>query len=174
MVIGVWHQNHVREVALGEPTAQRRVGIVGPHIAVDHQERTRAEQRQSAQDAAAGLERLWTFLAVLDADAKRRAVAEMRADLRAKPRQVDHDRAESGRYERREMVLDQRAAADLEQRLWPRQRERTHPFSATRGEDHRLHFATAERRSARLGSTRRSSRSTSAASSAWRPAASRT
>ena len=41
------------------------------------------------------------------------------------------------------MMLDQRASADLEQRLWPRQRQRTHALAAAGGQDHRFHVAAA-------------------------------
>jgi hypothetical protein len=78
----------------------------------------------------------------MDCDAEALAVADCGGNLLAEPRKVDHDLRESCRRERIEVMLDQRAAADFEQRLRPRERQRPHALALPGREDHRLHAVT--------------------------------
>ena len=136
-----------------------------PDVAVQHQERAIAEQRQRAEDAAARLERLGAFVAVVQPHAMAAAVAERRADLVAEPRNVDHDVARSRRRQRAQVMHDQRRAARLEQRLRACERERAHALAAARREDHRPHARDASRLACTAGSTRSATSSPSAARS---------
>ena len=82
---------------VGQRASRRRAnGVVAVDVAVDHEERRVAEQRQRVRDAAGGLERL-ALARVGDAHARTRAPSPSAASmLRAEVRVVDHELAEAG------------------------------------------------------------------------------
>ena len=90
------------------PSIQMRVGI-------DVEERRVAEQRQRLDHAAAGAEQQAALVG--DDDLRLRARGEMALDLLGEVMHVDH-RALDARFRQPvEHVIDQRLAADLDQRL---------------------------------------------------------
>ena len=111
-------------------------------------------------DAARGLERL-ALIRVRDRHAMARAVAEPCADLLAVPREVHDELADARVREPLHMVLDQRAAADLEQRLRRRVGQRPQALAA------------AGREQQRTRQHRASSHAASSWNSGWRAAARR-
>ena len=160
---------------------QLREVVVGPDIAVDHEEGCRPEHRQGAEDAATGLERDRALVAVAQTQAEARAVAERGRDRRAQPREVDDHLGDAGARQRDEVPLDERPAADLEQGLRQPVGEGPHALPAAGGEDHRPHRAghrrsTAARArrlaAARRGAASRASQAPSSASSGRRAQAS--
>ena len=79
------------------------------------EERRGAEQRQRLDDAAAGIEQ---FVALVgDDDLRRPAAGEMALDLVGEMMDVDHGGLDAGRRQPVEHVIDQRLAADRDQRL---------------------------------------------------------
>src|SRR6185295_12155923 len=90
-------------------------------------------------DAPGGLERRLAFVAVSNRDSEAAAVAEVVANLRAAVRKIDDDLGHAARSEPRDVMLDQRPAADREQWLRLRRGERAHALAAPGCEDHRFH-----------------------------------
>ena len=110
------------------------------------------------ENAAAGLERHRALLAPADRTPNSRAVAERGAQLRAQPGEIDDHFAYAGARQRGEVPGDERAAADLHQRLGQRVGERPHALAAAGGEQHRLHARAAalpRRGDARVGARQR-------------------
>jgi hypothetical protein len=67
------------------------------------------------------------------------AIAERRFDLFAEMGMIDHHLAPAGGGQPFEVPGDQRLAAGAQQRLRRVVGERSQPFTAAGGEDHRLH-----------------------------------
>ena len=78
MVRRVRHQHQVGKHAVGEGPGVE--AVLAKHVAVHQPERLRAQQRQGAMDAAAGLQRRVALLAVAHADAEAAPVADVIAD----------------------------------------------------------------------------------------------
>src|SRR5262245_27236084 len=87
----IWHQHEMRDVRRRESRYLCRQIVVGPDVAAHDDECVGAEQRQRAMNATAGLERDFALVAVLEAHAETRAISQCFANLRALPREVDHD-----------------------------------------------------------------------------------
>jgi hypothetical protein len=113
----------------------------------------RPEQRQSSQDAAAGFERALRLLAETDLHAEALAATQCAADELALPREIDDDAFDARARQCLEVILDERLAADFQQRLRPRVGQRAHPFAAPGGQDHGAHSASRAKASS-AGSTR--------------------
>jgi LPS-assembly protein len=112
---------------------------VGKHIGIHEHERLGTEQWQRVDDPAAGFERDIAFVAVSNRETKALAITEALADLSAAEREIDDDVAYACVPEPHEMVLDQRTAADVDQRFRQTLGQRTHSFATTGGEQHRFH-----------------------------------
>ena len=65
-------------------------GIIGPHIAVDHQKRLRTEQRQGLEDAAAGFQCVGRLRGIDDTQSPCSAITQYRRQLRAQMAGIDH------------------------------------------------------------------------------------
>ena len=153
-------------------TDQRVVREVGEDVAVDHDERRVAQQRQRVRDAAGGLERLG-LRRVVQPQAEPVAIAQRRFDEGPEVRVIHDDVAHAGRGELVEMPRDERTSARGQQRLRQRIGQRAHALAATGREDHRDHrqnvYPVSETRP-----SMRSSSGMSCASSVYRPATPRT
>ena len=112
--------------------------VVGPDIAVDHQERLIAEQPQRPVNPAAGFQG-FTLGRIADGHAETAAVAQIVFDLLAEPGVVDHQFIETRGGQRTNVVLDQRHAGGANQRLRRVQRQRAQPLALAGGQNHRLH-----------------------------------
>ncbi len=161
IVLRIGHQHQVRLVlarqAARERLAQTGVRILHPHVAVQHQERLdahRAQQRQRAKNATAGFKWLGDFLAVGNLQPVPRTIAERRRNLFPQPRDIDDDLVEARRGKRAQVMLDQGLPADLEQRLWTREREGAHALALPRREDHRPQCESPSSFATTAGSTR--------------------
>jgi hypothetical protein len=88
-------------------------------------------------------------VAVDDAQAVTRTVAEHVRDHVAQPRGVDDHLSKAAGRETFEVIFDQTFATDTQQWFGLGVRERTHPFAATRGQDHGLHGRLTCERAAR-------------------------
>jgi lipoic acid synthetase len=117
MMRWIRHEDEAREIVGAERVglAQRLETVVGPHVAVDDDERIDTEERQRAVDPAAGLERACPFVRVADLEPETVPVAERGTHLIAEPREIDDDLAHACGCERDEQMLDEwphaRAAA---------------------------------------------------------------
>jgi hypothetical protein len=129
----VCHHHQVRHRARAR--GQAREVVVGPHIAVDADERGVAEHAQRVQHAAAGLQRLGAFVRVVQAQSPARAVARVPARSGSgQPRDVEHHLAHSDRGELLQVPLDQALAARaLSKRLGRVVGERAHALALARG-----------------------------------------
>ena len=100
------------------PASQRRLGRT-PSSQKESELRSRngalAEQRQRPLDAAAGLKQRVALVG--DDDLRRAAGLQMRLDPVGEMVDVDDGRLDAGRGEAVEAMVDQRAAADLDERL---------------------------------------------------------
>jgi len=80
-----------------------------------------------------------------DVYAEALAPAQRATDQLALPGEVDDDLGDARARQRFEVILDERFAADFEQRLRLRIGERAHAFAAPRGQDHGAHSASRAR-----------------------------
>jgi hypothetical protein len=127
---------------VGEPirvARQVHEGVITPDVAVDHQEGLGTEQRQRLQDATTGLQRPLGLDRVADRHAVLAAIAEHGLDLVAEVGVVDDEVTDTRRGQRFEVVDDQRAAGDRQQRLRRGVGQRPHALAAAGGQDHRPH-----------------------------------
>ncbi|KZC36830.1 UNVERIFIED_ORG: hypothetical protein RHOFW104R5_25530 [Rhodanobacter sp. FW104-R5] len=162
MVCGVVHHQQVRQA--GRLGGQGGIVGVAPHVAADHQERLRSQQRQRVEHAAAGFQRQRPLVGVADAQAPARAVAQRVGKLFGEVRGVDHHVVHAGRGQLFQVPRDQRLAPHRQQRLRRAVGQRAHAFAQAGGEDQRVsHAATGKRRS-RPPARRRSNAAKSASS----------
>jgi hypothetical protein len=121
----------------GAVARQQRTEVdVDDDLAIHHQERRVAEQRQGAADAATGAEQV-RFARVHDVCAQRRAVAELALDHLAVVEQVHHDVAHAVADQVRDGVTNQRDVGHRQERLGPLRRQRAEPRAHAGSEDHR-------------------------------------
>ncbi len=114
MVIRIRHENQMSEVAAaGQRGRDRASGgeiIFAINIAIDHQNRAGAEQRQGLRDAARGFQR-FALARIANRNAERAAVAEHGLDLSAEMRVVDHELGDSRPRQPFDGPSDERFAA---------------------------------------------------------------
>src|SRR3984893_18855390 len=81
---------------------------IGIDIAVDDAYRPARQMRQRAENSAARIKSARRLNAVDNGRAVARAVAQIAADLRAQPRQIDHDALYARAEQTHDMTFDQR------------------------------------------------------------------
>ena len=133
----VRHQHQVRPVAFHR--AQPAEGVIGPDIAVHHQEWPVAKQGQGFEDSTPGFKCLGLFVRPVNVKAPAGAVPQRRGQQVAEMTLVDDHFPESGSGQRFDVVLDKCLAAQLDQRLGQRIGQRAQALSATGGQDHGAH-----------------------------------
>ena len=104
-------------------------------IGVAEKEWRIAENGQRLFDRAALIEQ--QIALVGNDDPGRAVIGEMRFDLISQMMHVDDRRADSGERKTIEKMIDHRLAADLDERLGDRLRQRPHPHAAPRRKNHR-------------------------------------
>jgi len=134
IVIRVGHQDQVSET-VGRTMEVRKIDIA-PHVAVDHQERPGAEEREGIEDTPTGLQGRIALLRVGDVEAVSTAVPYGPANLIAEPPQVDDDALQSRTRDGAEMPPDQGQSANLEQGLRHVIGQRSHALATSRSQNH--------------------------------------
>ena len=138
VVLGVVHQHQVRIAA----RLARQAGevVVAPDVAVDRDERSVTQQGQGVQHAAAGFQWHRAFVAVVQAQAPARTVAEQFRKAWSQPGGVDHHLGDAQRGQLFQVPGDQRLAAHFEQGFGGGVGERAHALAQAGGEDQGAHF----------------------------------
>ena len=114
-------------------------GVIAPHVRVDDQEPLAAEQRKRPANASSGVEGVFGLPRISDAHSEPRPVTKPCRDQLAEPCEIDDDVSKAGFGEPPNLVLDERPAANLEQRLRHVVGQNAHALSAACGKDHRFH-----------------------------------
>ncbi|GBF31484.1 hypothetical protein MnTg04_01445 [bacterium MnTg04] len=81
-------QHQMRQVAVRQ--RQPIEWKIAPHIAIDHQERVRAQHGQSAENPATGLQRRMPLLRKMQSQVPELAVGQRIANLLTEPGKVNH------------------------------------------------------------------------------------
>jgi hypothetical protein len=110
--------------------------LVGPDIAVDHDERGIPQQRQGLENTPAGFQRTGRFGRISNGDAEAPAIAQIIPDAFPEVTQIDHQFDDAGRTQGGDMPLDQRPAADVQQRFGYGVSQRAHPLTASGSQNH--------------------------------------
>ena len=137
------HQVASHRSEVSEPVER----IVGPDVAVQHEERRWAEQGQGGLDAAAGVEQRF-FPAVADDDPEIAPPSDALLYLRAEMMQIHDDVGDAGATKPADLVHDQRFPRDREQGFGYAIREWAQAFAPSGRENHRFHHLSAARRAA--------------------------
>ena len=129
-------QHQVRQATSRQGQAAK--GEVGTDVAVDQYEGRMAQQWQRTKDAAPGFQRL-TLGGEADGDPQRTAIAQGGFQLVAQPGAIAHQLGDTRRRPGPDVMLDQRPAVHLDQRLGQAERQGSHPLALARRQDHGLH-----------------------------------
>ncbi len=161
---GIVDQHQMR--IAGRRARQRGDLHIRPHIAVDHQERCLAEDRQGIEDATTGFQRHDALIDEVQAQPPARTVAQRGCELVTQPRGVDHHLIDPGGSEPFQVPHDQRFATGDQQWLGGVQGQRAHALAFAGREDHGLHgrASTGSAMRASAGLIRSSNRSSRGAS----------
>ena len=111
---------------------------VGPDIAIHQHKGVIPQQGQRPANAAGGFQR-GAFMGIDDGDAEAPAIAQGGGQPVAQPAGVDHQGVDAGVAQFFDVVLDQRLAAGLQQRLGSVVGEGPHALAVAGGQDHGLH-----------------------------------
>jgi hypothetical protein len=126
---------HVRRPpGLAHPLERRFRPFDPGRIAVEHEERRVAQQRQRLRDAAAGLEQHVAF--VRNEDVRRALRLRPFLDLLGQPVDVDDHLLDARPLQAVEGIGDERLAGEFDERLRHRLGERAHAQAEPRGKDH--------------------------------------
>ncbi len=135
----VGHQYQMRIHILGPALLDQRLkGVIGPHVAINHNKGLIAEKRQSPANTTTGFQG-FRLAGPGNTHTKTRAITEKRLYLLTQPGGIDHYFAHTRFNQSFHMVLNQGLITDMQQGLGCLICEGTKPFTIPRRENHCFH-----------------------------------